>query len=664
MVRTPRLLIERLEDRCVPANWGNPWPDAAHLTLSFAPDGTPLSGQNSNLFQTLNASSSTATWQRAMLRAFQTWAVEAGINFGIVSDGGQAFGSAGRPQGDPRFGDVRIGAATFSKEVLIFSSPFDPTGGTASGDVRVNSAQWGTNSIYDLYTVMLQEAGHVLGIGNSTDPTSVMYEDYLGKRLGLSAADIASAQNLYGVRLPDSYEGSSGNNSLSSATSLGLLKDSDGLLSTSIEADLGKGDRDFYRVQATTLGSLEITLERSGLSLLTPRVTVYDDSGKVVGSAVSTDPTGGNLKITVSGLKLLGNYRIAVEGASGDVFDVGSYRLKVRQIPLLNSLTGTLSTVTTNLTSTLLNNDLHTNDSIFTASLLGGLLSPTTTSKFDVAYRASISDTSDVDYYRVMAPTSGGSVMQVMAWGVGTSQLLPRISVYNSAGSLVASEVLVNEAGVYTIQVTGVTPGAAYYVKVSAALSSGPSAVGNYFLGIDFNDHEAQLASLAAGTLDATTPTAQGTLSVQRTGLFHFVIGADGDAGMAVELAILDSKGNVVGKVRANGGDTVSLTLMLAAGDYTIRTTAISLDGKPIRPVKYRLSASVLSDPAGPQPEDTTTSSSSTSTTNSTSGPYYSPAPSSSSSSSTTTYSWYSYSPPPNSSSSGCQQPYGSGYTV
>ena len=38
----PRLCLTRLEDRCTPATWGNPWPDAAHLTLSFAPDGTHL----------------------------------------------------------------------------------------------------------------------------------------------------------------------------------------------------------------------------------------------------------------------------------------------------------------------------------------------------------------------------------------------------------------------------------------------------------------------------------------------------------------------------------------------------------------------------------------------------------------------------------------------
>src|SRR5437660_1554954 len=36
--RTRRLRVETLEDRCVPATWGNPWLDSEHWTLSFAPD--------------------------------------------------------------------------------------------------------------------------------------------------------------------------------------------------------------------------------------------------------------------------------------------------------------------------------------------------------------------------------------------------------------------------------------------------------------------------------------------------------------------------------------------------------------------------------------------------------------------------------------------------
>src|SRR5438067_10264064 len=88
-VRRLRLMLEPLEDRAVPATFGVPWDDPSHLTLSFAPDGTAIAGHTSTLFQTLNAQMPTATWQREILQSFQTWAVQANINIGLVGDGGQ-----------------------------------------------------------------------------------------------------------------------------------------------------------------------------------------------------------------------------------------------------------------------------------------------------------------------------------------------------------------------------------------------------------------------------------------------------------------------------------------------------------------------------------------------------------------------------------------------
>src|SRR3954465_7377088 len=104
------LSLTRLEDRCTPATWNNPWPDAAHLTLSFAPDGTPVGAAGSSMYSLLSRYH-TADWQLAALRAFQTWAVNANINVSVLADGGQPFGTDGAPQGDTRFGDVRLGAA-------------------------------------------------------------------------------------------------------------------------------------------------------------------------------------------------------------------------------------------------------------------------------------------------------------------------------------------------------------------------------------------------------------------------------------------------------------------------------------------------------------------------------------------------------------------------
>src|SRR5436190_3753364 len=128
---TRRLFAEQLETREVPATFGVPWPDAQHLTVSFAPDNTSANGSPNALFQTLNAHApTTSAWQAEILRALQTWAVQANINIGIVSDGGQAIGTSGSLQSDTRFGDIRVAAVPEGPTVLAITPPVDILAGT------------------------------------------------------------------------------------------------------------------------------------------------------------------------------------------------------------------------------------------------------------------------------------------------------------------------------------------------------------------------------------------------------------------------------------------------------------------------------------------------------------------------------------------------------
>src|SRR5262249_27809257 len=164
------LTVEALEDRTVPATFGVPWNDPTHLTLSFAPDGTPIAGHTSSLFQTLDGQQSRDVWQREILEAFQTWAVQANINIAVVSDGGEAFGVPGPSQHDPRFGDIRVGAQAMSPESLSISVPYDPAlSSTWTGDVLLNSNENYSSNGTNLTAVLLHEAGHVLGLSDSTD---------------------------------------------------------------------------------------------------------------------------------------------------------------------------------------------------------------------------------------------------------------------------------------------------------------------------------------------------------------------------------------------------------------------------------------------------------------------------------------------------------------
>ena len=80
-----RLAVVPLEDRATPAQFNTPWPDPSHLTLSFAPDGTPALSAPSSLFSSLDAQMPRATWQLAILRATQAWTAVAGVNIGVTA---------------------------------------------------------------------------------------------------------------------------------------------------------------------------------------------------------------------------------------------------------------------------------------------------------------------------------------------------------------------------------------------------------------------------------------------------------------------------------------------------------------------------------------------------------------------------------------------------
>ena len=93
-----------------------------------------MGGYSSNLFSALNQTGpTTAAWQQAILRAFQTWAAPANLNVGACPRRRAAARRRGAVQGDSRFGDIRIAAAPLAAGTLITNTQFQWSGTTWAG---------------------------------------------------------------------------------------------------------------------------------------------------------------------------------------------------------------------------------------------------------------------------------------------------------------------------------------------------------------------------------------------------------------------------------------------------------------------------------------------------------------------------------------------------
>ena len=601
--RTYRPTLERLEDRTLPATWGMAWPNPQRVTVSFVPDGTQVFDSQSSLFQTLNSQASTRAWESTILQALDTWAVNSNINLAIVNDGGQPIGTPGAIQGDTRFGDIRIAAQPLGSQVVAITSGIDLTAGTISGDMILNSSDFGTGSagLYDLFTVALHEAGHCFGLPDqSTDPTSVMYAQYSGVRPGLSAADISQIQSIYGgPRRVDTSEGATGNDTMASATSLTVANQAADI-STPTDADYFK-----FVVPSYTSGSLTVQIQSSGISLLTPQLTVLNSLQQVVATNASIDPFNNNVSLTINNVMPGGTYYFEVQGAGSGAFGIGAYRLQVNSSVLSPLMIANYNTVYNNSSNTM---PAITSNSSISAALNLEQAPYVGSQGYNRAIQSALSSSLTTAFYKVVAqPTVSGaaSTMVATVTAINGGTLNPVLTILDQNGNLVNASILVNDSGTYVVQVVNATPGATYFVEVSPDPLSGSNVNGTYLLGVDYVANPIVLTQFASNTLAGTSNQDFYSMTVSQTQITHFVLSASAagaTVATAVRMYIYDQNGTLIFTLDAIAGQTVSSNIVLVQGTYTIRFFAATIDGSALSPFTYNLLGETLTDPIDAYP--------------------------------------------------------------
>ena len=139
-----------------------------------------------------------AATQSEILRAFNQWSNVAQVNF-VSGTNAQARRTvnvlfAHRAHGDPFPFDGPGGVLAHT----FYPAPPNPE--PIAGDMHLDDDErWQIGANTDVYTVVLHEAGHALGLVHTDNPADIMYPYYrLGKQL--SSGDIGIVQSLYGAR--------------------------------------------------------------------------------------------------------------------------------------------------------------------------------------------------------------------------------------------------------------------------------------------------------------------------------------------------------------------------------------------------------------------------------------------------------------------------------
>ncbi len=602
-----------------------PWLAPERLTISFAPDGTSISGYGSQLFTAFRDWMTPNQVEANILKAFQQWARVASINAGYLADGGQQFGVNALTQGDPRFGDIRVGAIPMHDDVFAVSVAKHPSlSGSWGGEIIFNTNKSYPN-VNEFYAVALHEIGHVLGLRHSAHPQSVMNDRALNTQL--IGQDINRLRALYGVRRLDTADvGNKNNDSPDKATRIENPGSLHGTIPLIVYGDIAAStDRDYFELSPLSNyeGPIKFELVSSGISLLRAKLSIINENGQLLHEISGTGIRGNRLAFTIPQAVDGMTYYVRIEAADQSLYAQGSYALKVTYEDAVTAdpqliervLVGNywqlkqsdVREIFQNPQTYYFNQELMLNDSIATADKLKTSLPFSTNQHFQVI--ASLSYQADIDFYEIKSPQQLGpdSAITLAVQSIGAGPLVTTLQLFDEQQQLLPTITRLNGNGELVLQAAGIDANTTYFVAVGADQVGDNFDEGNYQLTVRFDQPLATVDSLADGSLSNATAAARRqyhALYVAETQMFHLALTASPSTTRElaqVWVTIYNRQAKPVFRALTTPGQTrTAKSVVLRPGSYTIQVSLADNTLDPIS-INYALDGTGITDPVGPE---------------------------------------------------------------